>query len=48
MICGILERNAVINPRTTPVFSVFYTSFTKAVSDETVYSPGHCSLLVWT
>lgn len=48
VICRVLERNTVINPRTTPAFSVFYTSFTKAVSDEIVYSPGHCSLLVWT
>lgn len=48
VICRVLERNTVINPRTTPAFSAFYTSFTKAVSDEIIYSPGHCSLLVWT
>lgn len=44
----VLERNTAINPRATPASSEFYTSFTKAVSDKTIYSPGHCSLLVWT
>lgn len=48
MICRVSEGNIVINPRMTPAFSVFCTSFIKAASDKIIYSPGHCSLLVWT
>jgi len=48
MICRVSEGNIVINPRMTPAFAVFHTSFIKASSDEIIYSPGPCSLKDWT